>query len=100
LPGTTREYTITIASVGQWVYLNPKIKLMPNVDADALNPGALVSITRDSTLWVFPTTWVIIFVILAIVYFVIRSRIKNRQRQVKQWLAYAEAEAKRKASNG
>jgi len=100
LPGTTREYTITIPSVGQWVYLNPKIKLVPDVDKDALNPGALVTISRDTGLWVFPTTWVIILVILAIIYFVIRTRIKSRQRQVKQWLAYADAEAKRKASNG
>jgi len=100
LPGTTREYTISIPAVGQWVFLSPKIKLVPDVDKDALNPGALVTISRETSLWVFPTTWVIIFVILAIIYFVIRTRIKNRQRQVKQWLAYAEAEAKRKANNG
>jgi len=99
LPGTQREYTITISGVGQWVYLNPHIKLVPDVDKDALNPGALVTINRDTTLWIFPTTWFIIFVILAVVLFVIRMQVRRRRAQVQQWLAYTESEAKRRAAN-
>ena len=98
-PGTSRDYTITISGVGQWVFLNPQIKLVPDVDKDALNPGALLSISRDTTLWEFPTTWFILIVIVMSIVFVIRRRLAKRRRQVAQWLEYTEAEARRKASS-
>ena len=99
LPGTSRDYTITISGVGQWVFLNPQVKLVPDVDKDALNPGALVTITRDTTLWEFPTTWFIILFIAFVIVFVVRRQVAKRRRQVSQWLEYTESEARRKAAS-
>ena len=99
LPGTKRDYTITISGVGQWIFLNPQIKLIPDVDKDALNPGPLVTISRDTTLWEFPTTWFIVALIAFVIVFLTRRRFAKRRRQVAQWLEYTESEARRKAES-
>ena len=99
LPGTSRDYSISVEGVGQWIFLNPRVKLAPDVDKDALNPGALTTISRDATLWEFPTTWFILILILGIGYFSVRMRVVKRRRQVAQWLEYTEAEARRKANS-
>ena len=99
LPGTTRYYTITVTGVGQWLFYNPQVKLVPAVDKDALNPGPLVSISRDTTLWEFPTIWFILLVIILSVVTLTRLRMSNRNRQVAQWLEYTESEARRKAAS-
>lgn len=97
LPGTSRDFTISVTGVGQWVFYNSSIVLKPSVDADALNPGALTTLTRDSNTFEFPTTWFILLVILLVIIFVVRSSLARRRRQVRQWLEYTAAEAARKA---
>jgi len=96
-PGTTRAYSVTVPNVGQWVMLNPKVVLVPRVDKDALNPGAMSVVTRDTQMWVVPYTWLVLLVLIAAVISGIRSRRASSRRQVASWLEFTEAEAKQKA---
>jgi len=99
-PGTKRDFELSMTGVGQWVFLHPSVKLTTFTDKDALYAGKLPQVVRDVILWVFPTTIFVFLVFAAIVAFIIRSNIRNRQQQVKRWLAYTEAEARRKAELG
>ncbi len=97
LPGFSRDVEIQVPGVGQWVYLNPRIHLVPDVDSDALNPGALKAADKDIVFFEFPTTWFIIIVICLAFYFTIRARYRAKQKQMKQWMLFTEQEARRKA---
>lgn len=96
-PGAHRDFELSMVGVGQWVFLHPNVNLVTYVDKDALNAGRLPVVSRDVIIWVFPTTFFIILVLVLIVALVIRGTVRNRQRQVKRWLAYTEAEARRNA---
>jgi hypothetical protein len=87
-------------SVGQWVFLHPTVTLKTYLDKDALSAGKLPEVVRDVILWIFPTTIVIVAVLILIIALVIRGSIRNRQQQVKRWLEYTEAEARRNALPG
>ena len=98
LPGYSRDVEVQVSGVGQWVYLNPRVSLVPSVDSDALNPGALVTADKEVTVLEFPTTWFILVVILMSIFFLVRARRRHKLRQMKQWLVYTELEARRKAN--
>jgi Bacterial protein of unknown function (DUF916) len=99
-PGSTRDFELTMPSVGQWVFLHPTVTLKTYLDKDALSAGKLPEVVRDVILWIFPTTIVIVAVLILIIALVIRGSIRNRQQQVKRWLEYTEAEARRNALPG
>lgn len=99
LPGFSRDVEIQVPGVGQWVYLNPRIHLVPDVDSDALNPGALKTADKDVVFLEFPTTWFIIIVICLAFFFTIRARHRAKQRQMKKWMLFTEQEARRKAGS-
>ena len=96
-PGSTRDFQLTVPSIGQWVFLHPTVKLTTFTDKDALDAGTLPVVVRDVILWIFPTTFVVAAILLLIIAFIVRTNIRSRQQQVKRWLAYAEAEARRNA---
>lgn len=96
-PGSSRSYMVTVPHVGQWLWINPKVTLTPKVDNDAINPGALAIVDREQTVWVFPFSWAAILVLLGFVLLALRSRLTRRRKQVATWLAFAEAEAEKKA---
>lgn len=96
LPGATRVVTMTVPGVAQLGYLNPYVHLIPTIDKDALNPGQLRGIDRDTTL-VVPPWWLIILIVLAggvWAFLVLRRR--SNDKNAAAWVAHMEAEAKRK----
>jgi len=97
-PGTTRTYSVAVPNVGQWVMLNPKVVLVPRVDKDALNPGAMTIVTRDTQMWVVPYTWIVVAIIIVAIIVGLRSRRTRSRKQVASWLEFTEAEAKQKAT--
>lgn len=97
LPGSTRTVTATIAGVGQWIYLNPVVTVYPKVDDTAPNPGPLPSVTRDTVLFVVPWLLVAIIVLGLLVWGGIRLSRRRNDARAKEWMEYAEAEARRKA---
>lgn len=96
-PGSTRDFQLTMQGIGQWVFLHPTVTLKTYTDKDALAAGKLPEVVRDTILWVFPTTLVIVAVLILIISITIRASIRSRQKQVKRWLDYTEAEARRQA---
>lgn len=97
LPGSTRTVTATVSGVGQWVYLNPTITLYPAVDDDALNPGPLVSVSRDTVVFVVPWALVLLLVIGLAIWGWLRFSRRRDAKRAEAWIAYTEAEARRKA---
>jgi dihydroorotate dehydrogenase (fumarate) len=97
LPGSTRTITMTVPGTGQWGYLNPYVSLQPTVDPDALNPGPLPQVNRDTVTFAVPWLLLIAVVIAAGVYLFIRIRRARDEKTARDWIAYTEAEARRKA---
>ncbi len=100
LPGTSRVFAISVPHVGQWVYLLPTVTLVPSVDADALNPGVLAHIHRDSPLWMMPYSWLVLLAFISAIWYLIRKRIVKKNAEIAKWLTFTEIDAKRKASEG
>jgi len=98
LPGSTRVVTTEVPGVAQIGYLNPTVNLVPTVDVDALNPGPLRSVERDTTIFVMPW-WLLIILVLAagIAAFVWFRRRSDRVRAA-AWMEHMENEARRKAA--
>jgi hypothetical protein len=97
LPGETRTITSTVTGVGQWLYLNPTIDLVATIDADALNPGPLPNVQRDTTLFVVPWMFLALLVLGALVWLVLRRRRSVNDKRAAAWIEHTEAEARRNA---
>ena len=97
LPGSTRVVTVEVPGVAQLGYLNPHVSLVPTVDPDALNPGPLRDVERDTTLFVVPWWLLILLVIAAAIVLVVRIRHRVDGSRAAAWIEHTEAEARRKA---
>ncbi|TFB84057.1 DUF916 domain-containing protein [Cryobacterium algoricola] len=97
LPGSSRTVTLTVAGVGAWVYLNPHVSLAATVDPDALNAGVLPSAERDSSLFVVPWAFLILLLVAAVTWIIVRLSRKRDSTRAAAWVEYTEAEARRKA---
>jgi len=97
LPGSTRVVTVDVPGVAQLGYLNPHVSLVPTVDPDALNPGPLRDVERDTTLFVTPWWLLILLVIAAAIVVVVRIRRRLDGSRAAAWIEHTEAEARRKA---
>ena len=97
LPGSTRTISVVVPGVPQVGYLNPYVSLQPTVDKDALNPGPLVVVSRDTVIAAIPW-WLLAVALLVGGFFVYRRlRKRNDGKRAAEWVAYTEAEARRKA---
>lgn len=97
LPRSTRTITMTVDGVGQWGYLSPYIAMQPTVDDDALDPGALTEVKRDTVTLAIPWVLLVLLVIAAAVFGLLRLRRARDEKTAREWIAYTEAEARRKA---
>ncbi|MFB2598270.1 hypothetical protein ACEXQE_10790 [Herbiconiux sp. P17] len=97
LPGSTRTITMTVPGTGQWGYLNPYVAMQPTVDKDALDPGPLPTVNRDTITFAVPWLILLLLVIAAAVFLVLRIRRARDEKTARDWIAYTEAEARRKA---
>lgn len=98
LPGAHRTMTVTVPDVGQWGYLNAVVKLAPTVDADALNPGPLREVSRDSVVIAVPWILLALLVLAGLVMLALKLRGKRDEKNARLWLEYTEAEARRRAA--
>ncbi|MBK4348608.1 WxL protein peptidoglycan domain-containing protein [Lacisediminihabitans changchengi] len=98
LPGSTRVVTVAVPGVPQLGYLNPHVNLVPTVDKDALNPGPLRTIERDSTLFVMPWWVLILLVVAGLVVLIVRLRRRSDRIRATAWIEHTESEARRKAA--
>ncbi|MGA1836283.1 hypothetical protein VD659_05050 [Herbiconiux sp. 11R-BC] len=97
LPGSTRTITMTVSGVGQLGYLNPYVALQPTVSDDALNPGPLAQVNRDTVAFAVPWLLLVLLVLAAGVWGFLRFRRYRDEKTAREWIAYTEAEARRKA---
>ncbi|WP_291057646.1 hypothetical protein [Herbiconiux sp.] len=97
LPGSTRTITMTVNGTGQLGYLNPYVSMQPTVDADALDPGALPTVNRDTVTFAVPWLLLVLLVIAAAIWGFLRLRRARDEKTARDWIAYTEAEARRKA---
>ncbi len=98
LPGNTATYEVVVSGIGQLGYLNAAVVLHPFVDSpDAAAQLAVSPVTRDTITVAIP--WLIVIVLVLLVgFFVFRGwRRTVDAKRAEAWIAYTEAEAKRKA---
>lgn len=96
LPGTSVARDVTIDGVGQWVYLNPSIKLDPFVDSSTQTLQVLAgSTTRGTVLLVMPWA-LLLLILLVVIVFLLRWWMRRRaDRRAQEWIDYMEREAGR-----
>jgi Bacterial protein of unknown function (DUF916) len=99
LPGNTRSLTVVVPHVGQVGYLNPYVELQPTVSPDALNPGPLRPISRDTLAFAMPWWLLAALVVAGGVLLYLRLRRRNDGKRAAAWIAYTEEEARRKAND-
>jgi hypothetical protein len=97
LPGSSRVVSFQVTGIGQWLYLNPYVKVVPTIDKEALNPGRLIEVDRDTVLFVMPWWLLVLVVIAAIVWLLLRLRRSRDEKKAAAWIQFTEAEARRKA---
>ncbi len=97
LPGSTRTITMVVSGVPQVGYLNPYISMQPTVDPNALNPGPLATVNRDTISFAVPWLLLVLILIAAGVWGFLRIRRVRDEKTARDWIAYTEAEARRKA---
>ena len=96
LPGTTRTYSFEVTGVGAWVYLNPYVKLVGTIDADAINPGPMPTMERSVALFVVPWHFLIALLIALGVIYSLRARSRSSEQRAQEWIAYAAAQSTQK----
>lgn len=96
-PGDTRTVTAEIEGVGPWVYLTPSIDLVATIDVDALNPGPMPTGSRETTLFVVPWALLTLIALALVAWFVMRTVRSRNEARAREWVAFNEAEARRKA---
>jgi hypothetical protein len=97
LPGSTRTITMTVPGVPQLGYLNPYVSLAPTVDENALDPGPLQTVHRDTIAFAMPWLFLAVLVLAGVVWGILRIRRARDEKTARDWIAYTEAEARRKA---
>lgn len=88
LPGTSRSVTMSLTGVGQWVYLLSTIDLAGVVDQDAYQSVTLPMLTRDAVTWVVPWAFLLLALIAAAVWFILRQRKRINAKRLQEWQEY------------
>ncbi|MEL4320234.1 hypothetical protein WJX64_14560 [Leifsonia sp. YIM 134122] len=100
LPRSTRTVSVVVPGVGQWGYLNPYVSMAPTVDPEALDPGPLTVVNRDTVLIAVPWILVILILLGLAVWLWMRFSRRRDEKNAKAWIEFTEAEARRKAAGG
>lgn len=98
LPGNSATYEVAVSGIGQLGYLNAEVVLFPFVDSpDAAAQLPVSPVSRDTPLVAVPWIVLIVLGLLALIFGVRAWRARVDRRRAEAWIAYTEAEAKRKA---
>lgn len=97
LPGSTRTLTVVVPGTAQVGFLNPYVQLQPTVEKDALNPGPLALVSRDTVIAAVPWWILVLAALIAGTFLYRRWRRRSDGKRAEAWIAYTEEEARRKA---
>jgi len=97
LPGSTREVTFSVPNVPRLGYLQAAVTLQPTVAADALDPGPLAVVERQSSLAGVPWLALGLLVLALGIVLLARWRRARLARRAEEWVTYTRAEALRVA---
>ena len=100
LPGSTRTLSYRVPGIAQVGYLDTYVTLQPIAASDSSSPGALRIVTRNAAAFAMPWWLVAILVLGALLWLVFWIRRRVDARRAAAWVAYTEAEARRKAAEG
>jgi dihydroorotate dehydrogenase (fumarate) len=95
LPGNSASYEFEMPAVGQWLYLNPHIRLNPFVSSE--DPALQLPIgatTRDTLTWAVPWTVVIALLLAGGVVALVWWRRRREDERGRAWIEYTENEAR------
>lgn len=98
LPGGTRTYETDLPGIASWGYISANVTLNPFVEGDDESKRLGVAATSRDTILIAPP-WVVLIALVLIVGFVLFRRWRRNvdAKRAAEWVAYTEAEAKRKA---
>jgi dihydroorotate dehydrogenase (fumarate) len=98
LPGGTRTYETDLPGIPSWGYISANVTLNPFVEGDDQSKRLAVPATSRDTMLVAPPWILVIVIVLVAAFLLLRAwRRKVDARRAAEWIAYTEAEAKRKA---
>ena len=99
LPGSSRQVTFRVPNVPRLGYLQAGVTLQPTVAADALDPGPLALVERQTSLSAVP--WLVLGVVVLGIGILVLARWRRARllRQAEEWVAYTRAEARRAADD-
>lgn len=98
LPGATRTFETDIPGIASLGYLNPWVSLSPFVEGnDDSKRVGVDPIERDTLLIALPWILLLALVLVLVVFVLLRWRRRVDARRAARWIAWTEAEAKRKA---
>lgn len=99
LPGSTRTYETDLPGIASWGYLNPHVTLNPFVEGDDPAKRMGVAATARDTILIAPP-WILLIALVLVAGGIAFRRWRRRvdARRAAEWIAYTEAEAKRKAA--
>ncbi len=100
LPGGSRIVSVTLPGVAQLGYLDAYVRLVPTADPGALELGQLREVSRDAVVIAWPWWLLAIVAVAFLVWLVLRLRRRGDEKRAAAWVAYTEAEARRKAEEG
>lgn len=97
LPGSTRTISVAVSGTPQIGYLAPYVRLVPDVEDGALDPGQISQVSRDTSIFVVPWWLVVIIVAALLVALLVRIRRARDERSAQRFLDYVDAEKRRSA---
>ncbi len=97
LPGSTRTVAVEVGGVAQLGYLNPSVRLLPTVSPDAMNPGPLNVVSRDTVVVAIPWWFLALVVVAGLVCLTVWLRRRSDDKRARAWVAYTEQQAREKA---
>ncbi|SFR82626.1 dihydroorotate dehydrogenase (fumarate) [Agromyces sp. CF514] len=100
LPGQEAEIEVDVPGVAQWGYLNAAVRLNPFVDST--DPSMQLTVapsTRDAIVIAPPWALLLAIALVVAVVFLIRRRRRQDDQRAREWMAYTEQEAARKAQD-
>ncbi len=94
LPGAHLDFTVPVADVAPLVRLEASVRLTPRVEGDAGGPGP-AEVTATAGAWAVPWSLLVLLVVAAGLFVVLRLRVRRRKAVTERRIAEAVEEAVR-----
>jgi len=98
LPGNSASYEFELSGVGQWVYLDAFLHVVPFVDSsDVASYVSAAPTSRDTVLFAPPWSLLILLAIAALVVVLIMRRRRAENQRAVEWMELTEKRAREDA---